>query len=101
MATARKVSVRSITADPEVDDLGPSEQTDFDTRVAAAPAIEAAAQTARANGATLRQRGRDALAANATFLALPAAQQAAQAATQIVRLTRQNSALIRLVLGAR
>jgi hypothetical protein len=99
MTTARRVTVRGTTP-PDIEDLGISDQADYDAREAAAPAVEATAQTQRANGSTLRQRAQQALAANATFLALPAAQQAAQAATQMVRVTRQNSALIRLVLGA-
>lgn len=80
--------------------LDPAEQADFDARQAAAPAIEAAAQAQRANGVTLRQRAQTALAANATFLALPPAQQQVQALTQTVRLTQECSALIRLFLGA-
>ena len=100
MVLARKVIVRGGSADPIVIDLAPSEEPAFTANLTAAATADAAEQAQAANGATLRQRASAALQANAAFLALPAAQQAAQAASQIVRLTRQNSALIRLVLGA-
>lgn len=98
MAGARDVVVQHNGA-PVVRDLDPAQQADFDANMAAAPGVEAAQQTQRANALTLRQRAQQALQANATFLALPAAQQTVQAAAQMIRLTQQNSALIQLVLG--
>lgn len=98
MAGAKSVTVRHDSA-PLVVDLNASEQADFDANLAAAPGVEAAQQGQRANALTLRQRAQQALQANATFLALPAAQQQVQAPLQMVRLTQQNSALIRLMLG--
>ena len=79
--------------------LTTAEQTAFDAGVAGAPAVEAANQAQRANLATIRQRAAQALTDNAAFLALPAPT-AAQAIPQVVALTRQVNALIRLTLGA-
>lgn len=58
----------------------------------------AKAGSAGANRQALTDRARQALAANATFLAL-ASPTNAQVATQVTRLTRECSALIRLVVG--
>lgn len=80
--------------------LNPTEQADYDARVAAAPGVEAANQAQIANGDTLRQRARQALTANAAFLALTPVQQQAQAVAQTVRLTQQVTALVRLAIGA-
>lgn len=80
--------------------LTPTEQTDYEARAADAPNVEAAAQTQRSNGDTLRARARQALAANANFLGLPPAQQQVQAVAQTVRLTQQVTGLIRLAIGA-
>jgi hypothetical protein len=92
-----------ITFDDEGDrvvvPLTSTEQADYDAGVAAAPAVEAAAQTQRANGATLRQRAQQALAANANFLALSPALQQAQLLTHVVRLTKECNGLARLVLS--
>lgn len=99
MAGARDVVVQH-NGTSIVKDLDATQQADFDAGLVAAPAVEAAQQGQRANALTLRQRAQQALQANATFLALPPAQQTAQAAAHMVRLTRQNSALIRLFLGA-
>lgn len=52
-----------------------------------------------ANGTTLRDKARQAIAVNDTFLALPAPTNA-QVLLQVQRLTRENTALIRLVIGA-
>jgi hypothetical protein len=98
MAGARDVVVQH-NGTPVVKDLDAGQQADFDANLAAAPGVEAAQQGQRANALTLRQRAQQALQANATFLALPAAQQQVQAPLQMIRLTQQSSALIRLVLG--
>ncbi len=78
--------------------LTPAEQTDFDARVAAAPAAAAALAAVMANQATLQQRAQAALAANATYLAL-AAPTAAQVGAQVAVLTKECTALIRLLLN--
>ena len=100
MALARQVSIRGANASPDVRDLASAEETDYSAGLAAAPAVEAAAQAQRSNGDTLRARARQALAANATFLGLPPAQQQLQAVAQTVRLTQQVTGLIRLAIGA-
>lgn len=100
MALARHVSIRSTNASPDVRDLAPTEEATYSDGLAAAPAIEAAAQAQRTNGDTLRLRARQALAANTTFLGLPPAQQQVQAVAQTVRLTQQVTVLIRLAIGA-
>lgn len=69
-----------------------------------ADAIEAAAQRAaievtETNRATIESRAVTALAGNRDFLAL-ASPTNAQTLAQVKALTRQNTALIRLVLGA-
>lgn len=70
--------------------------------LAAAIAGHAAVDT-DANASTLRQRAQAALAANATFVGATkpntASAQASAAYDQTVRLTRECSALIKLVLG--
>lgn len=99
MVIAKRVTVRGATTPVVVEDLVLAEQADFDAREAAAPAIEAAVQAQRGNADMLRQRARNALAANASFLGLPPAQQQLQIVPHLVRLTQEASALIRLVLG--
>ncbi len=78
--------------------LTPDEQSDFDARVAAAPAAAAALAIVMANQSTLQQRAQAALAANATYLAL-ATPTAAQVGAQVAVLTKECSALIRLLLN--
>lgn len=52
------------------------------------------------NEATLRDRARNAIAGNNTYLALPQPPTNAENLAQLRRLTRECSALIRLTLGA-
>lgn len=66
--------------------------------LAAAVAAHVAIDTG-ANAATLRQRAQGALAVNAAYVDLPNPT-AAQTSVQVQRLTRQTSAVIRLLLGA-
>lgn len=51
------------------------------------------------NEFTLRSRAAQALTANDAYVALPLAQRQAQADAQLVRVTKECSALIRLLLG--
>lgn len=57
------------------------------------------AETQRLNEVTLRDKARQAIASNDAFLADPSPSNQ-QVITQVQRLTRQNTALIRLVVGA-
>lgn len=61
-------------------------------------AAEAAALTADANGATVRSRAQAALTANATFLAISGTPTNAQILAQVRQLTKENNAVIRLLL---
>lgn len=99
MSTPKHVTVRGGSTPPLIVDLSPAEQPDYDARLATAADADTAAQAQRANGATLRQKARQALQDNAAFLALPPVQQQAQAVAQVVRLTQEMSAIIRLVVG--
>lgn len=75
------------------------EQTDYDVREAAGAAAAAQQATILTNLSTIQQRARAAIAANTTFLGLTPAQQATQGPAQIVRLTQECTALLRLVLN--
>lgn len=65
----------------------------------ASPACRVAVDPATANGETLRDRARQALATNATYLAR-ANPTAAQTTAQVQALTKECNALIRLLIGA-
>lgn len=69
------------------------DQPTLDAAVAAAPAA-----SREASRATLRQQAQQALAGNRTYVAL-ASPTAAQTTAQVKALSRQQNALIRLVLG--
>jgi len=75
-----------------------AEQADYDARVAAAPAAAAALAAVMANQSMLQQRAQAALVANATYLAL-ATPTAAQVGAQVALLTKECTALIRLLLN--
>lgn len=79
--------VKTITAPDAVT------QVALEAAVAAHVAIDT-----EANAVTLRQRAQQSLVANATYLAV-GAPTAAQTTTQVQRLTRECSAVIRLLLG--
>jgi hypothetical protein len=79
--------------------LTADELADFNARLAAEPARVAEAAKLTANFAALQQRARAALQSNAAFLALSPAQQQAQAVSHLALLTRECSALIRLILN--
>ena len=68
------------------------------TGVVTSRGLEPVAGSAPANASTLLARAQLALTQNATYLALPTPT-AAQQTAQINRLTRECSALIRLLLG--
>ncbi len=75
------------------------EQRPLTTDEAAALAAQDTAQTASTNHVSLRDKASQALAANSTYLAL-VTPTVAQNTAQVQRLTRENNALIRLMIGA-
>lgn len=84
-STATKTVGHSAATDQQITDAIATASTQFVDR--------------DANGASLRDRAQQALAANATFLAI-ATPTNAQVVAQVQRLTRENNALIRLAVGA-
>ncbi len=78
--------------------LTSDEQSDFDARVAAAPGVATALAAVMANQATLQQRAQGALADNVAYLGL-ATPNSGQVAAQVARLTKECSAIIRLLLN--
>jgi hypothetical protein len=96
---AQKLDIDCSSGQTRLVPLTPAEQADFDARNAAAPALEAARQTLVANYGTLQQRAQAALAKNATYLALPAPANV-DVVAQVALLTKECTALIRLVLNA-
>ncbi len=68
------------------------------TGVVTSRGLEPVAGSAQANASTISARARAQLAQNATYLALPTPT-AAQQTAQIARLTRECSAVIRMLLG--
>jgi hypothetical protein len=99
MTTARTVTVRGASTEPDVQDLPSAAQADYDARLAAAPGVEAAVQAQRVNGASLRQHVVQALTDNAAYLTIPSPA-AGQVAAQVARLTRQQTGIIRLLVNA-
>lgn len=94
-----RLEIDCTTGQAKVVALTPTEQADVDARTAAGPALEATRQTVLANAATLQQRAQGALARNAAYLGLVTPTLVDQAA-QVTLLTRECSALIRLLLNA-
>jgi len=99
MTTARTVTIRGASASPDIQDLPIAAQADYDAREAAAHATEAANQALQSNRDTLHGKAQQALADNAAYLNIPSPQPA-QVMAQVARLTRSQTALIRLLTGA-
>ena len=78
--------------------LSPGDQADFDARQAAAPAIVAAQVAAATNLNTLQTHASGAISANLAYLTI-VGPTPAQIAAQVALLTRESTALIRLLLA--
>lgn len=77
---------------------GVTSQRAYTQEESAAAMSAAASATADANGTTIRSRAQQALTANATYLAIGSPTNA-QVAAQVVTLTKESTAVIRLLLG--
>jgi hypothetical protein len=94
----QRTVIDCATGTTDVVPLTPEEIAEAEALAAEAAVEEAAREVLRTNAATIEDRMRQALDANATFLALASPTQA-QTLAQVRRLTRECSALIRLALS--
>jgi uncharacterized membrane-anchored protein len=96
--TATKIVVDCTTGEAREVPLAPEEQADKAAAEVEALAAAATARTGAANRITLEDKATQALATNAKFLALTTPTNA-QTLAQVKALTRENTAIIRLLLN--
>jgi hypothetical protein len=94
-----KVTIDAMTGGRNITPLEGAELVAFEAALEAEPVRVAEFEKVTANRATLQQRAQAALTANGTYLGL-ANPTTGEAVAQVARLTRECSALIRLLLDA-